>query len=167
MRPQTLLDVSSRGTAPRGSVADLTISPYRDSRYKVAGRFSFSINLWVLLEGGPVSEMWAVELRVCPEDGRFQYASVGRGNLGGFILPLDDSQAPFDVHETGVVFIRGYVPLFPHRRTGLLPKGSGLLLHVPEVTSRLEFDATFFAASALTTPKRFAFELRDGVPVAR
>jgi hypothetical protein len=167
MRPQTLLDVSSRGTVPRGEVAELVIAPFHDSTYRDVGRVSFTVTFWVCLEGGPITEQWAVELRVRPEEGRFQYATVEPTSKGNSFIGMHDSASPFDVHELGVAFIRGSEPLFPLRRTRVLQNGVGLLLHIPENETRLEFDAIFFAASALPTVRVFEFDVRDGVPVSR
>jgi len=167
MRPQTLLDISSRGTVPRGSVVELVIAPFRDRTYRKVGRLTLTVDFWACLEGGPITEQWAVELRVRPEDSRFQYAKVEMASNGPHLNPLPDLVSPFEVHETGVAFIRGSGPLFPHRWTKVLPQDAALLLHVPETKTSLEVAATFFAASALPATKLFGFDIQEGIPVLR
>jgi hypothetical protein len=73
MRPQTLIDITSRGVVPKGTVTDLGLTrrPYPGGRPPNPDQAEFLLNPVVMLDAGPVCEMWGLELSIASGNAKF------------------------------------------------------------------------------------------------
>jgi hypothetical protein len=60
MHLQTLLDISSRGTAPRGEIGSVAFQMRQE--YQNTGKAGFLITLMIRVAGGPISRTWGVDI---------------------------------------------------------------------------------------------------------
>ncbi len=135
MRPQTLLDLSSRGTASAALVEG--INPVGAPSFPTTTVNGYQIQPLVKLLNGPVCQLWSFELRI--RSGRCKI--IFPSNLGAKITKEDH------------IYIVGTEPLFPGRSTPV--SSSPFRLEFDRSSGKLEIWATLHAGSAQPIQKAF------------
>lgn len=162
MRPQTLLDMRSRGSSPRGVISELGFlpRPSRNTSQGYEGFRTFLVTPKVFLESGPVCELWVFELRT--QSGRAAFsASIKMPKPGGEFayLTLGGVVPNVSVPEPTVFAVQSREPLFPKRLTDALPSGAGVMLTIPRDIQKIEFVATLYLAAAPPVVTKLAYIL--------
>ena len=168
MRTQTLLDMNSRGLVPKGSVVDLGMipRPFIGGESPNPNQPQFLLNPVVMLDSGPICELWALELQASLAGATFGcYKTAGMMNGITKIEGCTWEEVSINMPEDGMLFVRGKEPLFPRRRTPIFPKNRGAILTLNGMVQRFEIVANLFASSALPSERRFRYEISNGVPL--
>lgn len=153
MRPQTLLDISSRSVAPRGRVLGLGMYPKPGGWPENSGKLAFFVRPTICIEGGAVCELWGLELKV----------TRGTGHFHNHNRLLSDIQVTVTWDET--LFFQGRQPLFPFSPRHAMPFESEAWVVVPSEEKELEITAKLFLASAIPVERRFRCEVGQYHPV--
>lgn len=135
MRPQTLLDISSRGTASAALIEGL--NPIGVPGFPTTTVNDYQIQPHVKLLNGPVCTLWSFELRVRTGRGKIIFPS----NLGAKITKEDH------------VYLVGTEPLFPGRSTPV--SGIPFRFEYDRSSGQLELSATLHAGSAQPVQRTF------------
>lgn len=135
MRPQTLLDISSRGTASAALIEGL--NPIGAPSFPTKAVNVYQIQPLVRLLNGPVCELWSFELRVRAGRGKIIFPS----NLGAKITKEDH------------VYLVGTEPLFPGRSTPV--SSSPFRFEYARSPGQLEISASLYAGSAQPVQRTF------------
>jgi len=150
MPTQIFADMLTRGSVPRVDIADsgLGVKGYKHWYHHDFDGFSFPMNPVVWLKSGPICEIWACEIRETDGAGEFRCSMISQA--------IDYASGSHDC------YIRGNEPLFPTRKTLVLPKGFDFRLCVPSGVDNIEVAIRVYAASAPPFEKRFAFSVERG-----
>jgi hypothetical protein len=141
MRPQTLLDISSRVGTSSTEILDLEEARFLGQQGTVA---AYSFEVFVRLLNGPICEKWAFEMAV--QSG-----------------PVEIGLNPQDMGKS--LFLLGQEPLFPSRRTRVSARSICLRQEKDRKEGTIEILAVLYTGSAW--PARRTFGLRDLDPMLK
>ena len=166
MRPQTFLDISSRGPTSKGMILDLGITA-RPSRMEPGIRDgqsrAFLVSPTVTVESGPLCELWAFELRsitaYCTFDIMHKLPSSAQGAPA--LVRLSGVHPDISVPTTGVFYLKSKEPLFPKRVSDVLPADASMSLTIPRETQEVGFSARLYLGSAPPVVAQFTYIAED------
>ncbi len=135
MRPQTLLDISGRGTASAAMIEGL--NPVGTPSFPTQTVNVYQLQPLVRLLNGPVCGQWAFELKILAGRAKILYPS----NLGAKITKEDH------------LYLIGTEPLFPGRSTPV--SSSPFRFEFDRASGQLEILAVLYAGSAQPVKRIF------------